>query len=436
VSIGKAGIAGGGKTVTVHKGPSLTADIAFASETYSSDTQFDDQAWTGAGTAAETWTLTALEQGTVYFAVYKDDAQTITVGGTDAARVTKAETGTVDDITASDEQPVFTVNTQDLVFDGGDRSFTLEVSETGKVSKTVTVTLNVAANETGAALFKVTREGGPENPWDPLTGEETLTRLDTGTAEQPAAFNGFEAAFTWLETNAEADTEYLIRVEKDETSLPNLVVSLNLKNNVTLRLRGSKDGPWTLKPLGDNSTNELNKNSITAQKAFIQIGYTDSEHKRTFILGNNITVKTGKARVPQSSKSWTRSIYVGNNATLVLEKGSTITEHDTTGFSSTADSVIYIYGSVTAKQIGDETKYGKIRIEGGSITNCSVPENSPLIYHYVILERLAAGAFYLAPSSILELSGNTNNDLQIKNTTPAWNLEDYLISGLSVPTTE
>ena len=97
VRVTKAGIEGAEKLLTVHKAPalSLTNAIEFASEEYSSGTAFDDSQWTGTGTATESWVLsTVAEQHLTYFAVYKEAAQTIAVGGTDAAAVSMAETGT------------------------------------------------------------------------------------------------------------------------------------------------------------------------------------------------------------------------------------------------------------------------------------------------------------------------------------------------------
>jgi hypothetical protein len=409
----------------------LTADVTFAvTEDDSSGTEFDIGAWTGGGESAnESWTLSAVEKNQVYFAVEKEASQTITGGGDDVAKVTVSTSGTaVDGSTPGDKLAVVTVDTRDLVFDGGTREFTLNVGEEGKTGRTVAVTLNVEPTyETaaGAALFKVEREGGAE----------TLTRLGGDAAN----FTGFQAAFEWLESRAEASTEYLIRVEQDERSLPNLVVSLNNAANVTLRLRGSKDGPWTLKPFNDNAANTVNIKNFTTYRAFIQIGGDtgNSVGKRTFILGNNITVETGAIRVPTYGKSWVYQIGVYNNATLVLEKGSKLTGHDSRELGGTDRSVIYISGTSTANNT-DPLKHGMVRIEGGSITNCFMPDTSSLIYCAILSARIASGTFCLAPSSALTLNGNTNDNVMIakgssESFAPTWDLNDYLIDGLSVP---
>ena len=128
-------------------------------------------------------------------------------------------------LSASSTQAVFTVKTGDLVFDGGGtRTFTLNVTEPGALSLTVNVTLNVETNYTGAVVFKLVEKPG---------NVEYLTRVG-------GDFNGLVSAFTWLESNAEENTEYTIRVEKHETDLPHLIVSLNKREGASLRLRGTE----------------------------------------------------------------------------------------------------------------------------------------------------------------------------------------------------
>jgi hypothetical protein len=168
VGVSRDGVEAGAKNVTVHKQDiTLTKAIEFAAEEYSSGTAFDDDEWTGQGTASQSWKLSAnKEQHHTYFAVYKEPAQTITVGGTDGARVSMAKTGTTvaeatdEGLTASDTLAVFTVKTGDLVFDGGTRSFTLNVTETGALPLTVNVTLKVETNKTGGAVFKLAEKAG------------------------------------------------------------------------------------------------------------------------------------------------------------------------------------------------------------------------------------------------------------------------------------
>jgi hypothetical protein len=405
VSISKDGIQDEVKTVAVYKAPVLTADIEFAGKTYSSGTEFDLDAWTGQETAAQSWTLTAQEQGTVYFAVTKDAAQTITVGGTDAAKVTKAESGSVGGISASTTLPVFTVDTQALVFEGGTRSFTLTVTEDGALSKTVTVTLNVTPNLTGAALFTVADEGGVE----------TLTRVDTGT---PVHFTELLAALEWVDHNAEDDTEYLVRVENDEINLPLIVLvfyndaSSRYASNVTLRLRG-KDSPRTLKHGGTanvsyNSSLLSSVPTSSSATGFINIYLnTTFNNPATFVLDSNITVDGGGAM----NSNYNALIKIGRNATLVLKPGSVITNYYST---STNVGCCPVYLPAGTSKNPTNVQHGSVRVEGGSITNCSFEVNlgaNGLIKfqtsppnQYVI-----PGSFYKAAGVSLILSGNTED---------------------------
>ena len=150
VSISKAGIEATEKSVAVYKAegggeesteptepeypenPEYTAAVSYYDGDYFSGTGFDESKWAGAGTGQESWTLTATEQHAVYFAVYKEAEQTISVSGDDAAKVSAPATdGTVGGVAASDTRAVFAVKTGDLAFDGGTRTFTLNVNEEG-----------------------------------------------------------------------------------------------------------------------------------------------------------------------------------------------------------------------------------------------------------------------------------------------------------------
>jgi hypothetical protein len=220
-------------------------------------------AWTGNGTASETWGITVVETPKVYFATAKLAAQTITVGGTDAALVTQAAVGaTVDGSTASATLSVFTVDTGawELIFEGGTRTFTLTVSETGKISKTIAVTLNVTPNLTGVAVFKVDRGAGVLHSDLPVTASPaeseawaragSLTRI-TGIQEWQIGATYQEEgswgsgpgsclldALAWVDRNADENEEYLIRVEKNESLTTTMVLTANANENVKIRLRG------------------------------------------------------------------------------------------------------------------------------------------------------------------------------------------------------
>ena len=100
-------------------------------------------------------------------------------------------------------------------------------------------------------------------------------------------------------------------------------------------------------------------------------------------------------------------ILLYDNATLVLEPGSLITEY--VGNASVNDQPIlieYDYRQKTRSQV---------HIKGGSITNCTFYIEKPgeitntLIRVRNDIDQLETDVIYKAPGPILHLSGNTNN---------------------------
>jgi hypothetical protein len=325
-------------------------------------------------------------------------------------------------LTAGDDEAVFTVNTGDLVFDGGSRTFTLNASEPGKNSRIVNVKLNITPNHTGAAVFKLLEK---------TDGVEYLERLGGNEAN----FDGLVSAFKWVEQNAEADTEYTIRIEKNETDLPHMVVSLNKAEGASLRLRGTKDGPKILEPKDINLNGEtlpsaVNEHSLTYGDGFIQVGNSLTSTSMpliTFILGNNITIKSGNAGY---TGSYSNVFYAGAGGTLVLEPGSTIQDH----YVTSASGVI----RVTTKNNNNKDSHfhGRVRILGGAITNCTTTANKGLINFSRALSNYADDSFYLAPNSGFTIT-NTYAGSAVANTvyfnTDSYSLTEYLQNGVSIP---
>jgi hypothetical protein len=436
VRISRDGIEAGEKTVRVYTapappGPALTKSI----DLYLSE-GITREEWTGKDTAAEGWVLSVEEQPAVYIAVYKEAAQTITVGGTDRALVSPEDA--LDGISAGEDFAVFLVKTGDLVFDGGTRTFTLNVSETGDaLPRSVTVSLMVNRYETGAAVFKLVERDEDE--------VEYLERVG-------GAFEGLVDAFTWVETNAREDTEYTIRVEKDERDVPHLIVGLNKAENATLRFRGTKGDSKILYPVdltlpGGRQiavpTVDVSRfNPMGGHAAFIQIGgslgYTFLPV--TFILGSNITIQSGQ--MLNASDTYTYILDVQPKATLVLESGSEIRDHDNT---ITSNRLIFMH--VRALSLSQTTKVSaKLLIKGGSIINCKIVDNMPLIDMALNQDWWEDGSFYLAPGNVFTLSGNSSSLIGITH----WiesdtgrivqdsfiDLTGYLASGLTLPAAE
>jgi hypothetical protein len=410
--------------------------ISFASEDYTSGLAVDPENWSD-----DAWTLNVLEAGKVYFAVNKDASNTIEVGGVDAAKVTQAEDGTTiaeateAGLTASGELAVFTVDTRDLVFEGGERNFTL-----GDVA----VTLKMLPNLTGAAVFTVT---WPESKdyYTSAYEDAVLTRV-WGAGESEGALQAIE----YVDRNATENTEYLVRVEKDELYLPRIFFVGNGQENVTLRLRGMGE-PRTL-AFNDGyygSNNDSYNSSLITVKApsnsgnrdngFITIGYIGNNsprNKTTFIIDNNITIKGGHES--GNPDVYLHLIKLYYNATLVLRKGAVITEWTSDG----TGAVIY----VATNFIAGKTVYNnRVRIEGGSITNCTLGNDvyGHLLY-FVGLQKEGESlwpvdSFYMAASTEdnpIVISGSTC-DLFFSADKPKnydiYILSEYTGTGLSRP---
>jgi hypothetical protein len=205
-----------------------TSSIAFSGADFG--VEFDKEAWTGQGEAEENWTLNVTDRGLPNFAVYIQADKAITIDGTDKDKVVPGpRLGTGYE---NFELALFSVKTGDRLFDGeGDPlEFILDVGTEGVVPNKVNITVNVTTQKSGAAVFKLLEK---------VDDVEYLDRLDFKTPS-----TNLVEAFTWVEKNAEDNTEYTIRVEQDEEDVPHLVVGLNDANNATLRLKGDSDGPY------------------------------------------------------------------------------------------------------------------------------------------------------------------------------------------------
>jgi hypothetical protein len=157
-------------------------------------------------------------------------------------------------------------------------------------------------------------------------------------------------------------------------------------------------------------------------------------------LGSNVTIQGGEVKLP-ISQNYANVFAVSNNATLVLEPGSKITGHDSSKLSSAGGAVIRI----DARSTVDDSlaEHGKIRIEGGEISNCKVwgGVDGSLIQFIYQEFRYGAGSLYLAPGNILTLSGNTDKDgrpsnearFYLQDVENIYDLSQYLESGLSKP---
>jgi hypothetical protein len=411
VAINKTGIQTVKKDVMVRKAPTggdLTGKVEFGTtEDSDSDVTVGALSNNGEG-AVESMTITAVEKGVVYFTAWKEAAQNIAPSGTNAGKVTVHTSGTVDgeDIDAEDgELAVIAVKTGGLPFEGGSLAFGLVVSETGKAGRTVNVTLNITTTKTGGAVFTVTRPAGQTY----ANGDDNavLERVDNTTAV--TGFTTYEDAIIWVEDNAAANTEYLVRVEQDDTNMKRYMLAFNNAANVTLRLKGSKTGSdgetWSriLKHNG-TSTAYVNKAVMTDGKGLFQIGYYGGK-TNTFILDSNITLEG----LGKTTSRYSRLIVVEDDTTFVLRPGAALTSYYSTTKSHTSSPILVKHMS------------GKVRLEGGSITDCTFQSETKrdegimslvgasLISYLTPSEEPPSepGCFYKAASVVL--SRNTTN---------------------------
>jgi hypothetical protein len=412
VRINKTGIEGAEREVTVNKPLDLTDAVELGQTSGSNDVNIGFPEENGAET---TIAIDATEKGEVYFLATKTPAQTIAPSWVDADSVTVHTSGEVDGETASGAVAVIGVKTGILPFEGGIKTFSLIVNENGKLSRTITVNLEIKTLKTGSAVFKVLRPAGQTY----ADGDDNAVLVRVG------APTTLRQAITWVENNAEANTEYLVRVESD-VGLYRYMLAFHNVENVTLRLKGSKndttdDGEtWTRTLKHDGSSYVINEGSRADQNAFFQIGGGNSyggnpvNYKRTFILDSNITLE-GVGGTIQSTQ-YRGLIRVGINATLVLRPGAVITKHVRTTKSS-GGSVITVESTPMYNPNRDPELNGRLRLEGGSITNCRVdnviPEPNLMSYITSNLisfigreDNYALGSFYKAVGVVF--SGNVN----------------------------
>ncbi|MDR3356413.1 MAG: hypothetical protein LBO04_04415 [Spirochaetaceae bacterium] len=399
---------------------------------------FDLDVWTGYGTEMEAWELGAVEQPFVYFAVHKRFSQTITAGGAGAALVTKAEPGeTVDGSVASDTLDVFTVDTGDILFEGGRRNFTLTVAEAGRgVPKTVSVSLVVRPRPTGIAVFFV--EDGRLRRLDPDNAKDYANHYYAGHKEGGfpdgsidfAAVTELKTALDWLNLYAKggsegAWSEYLVRVEKDEvlpkTSVhcygPSKLPTIDA-DYVKIRIRGygeertithdvENDTPlYFVKPDSSDDFDRI----IAMGDGFLNVGLGTGQaasnglNHIALYLEDKITVDAAGGtdlNFPGLGPNIRDIISVGKNGIFVMEEGSRLTNYvqggSYTGVSVSASCAVMVYAE------------GRFEMNGGEITNIKSGPN------VICLDNSNAIFVYRAGA----ISGNDSNLVGTRTASPS-----------------
>jgi hypothetical protein len=406
-------------SIPFHVSAVRAADILWTqTEDDSSRTEFDLAAWTGDGTVSEQWHLSITEQPWAYFAVHKREFQAITVEGEDQGKVRRAAPGEIlDGSQATDTFEVFAVDTGDLLFEEGERNFALIVTEPGREqSKTVAVSLAVKPRLTGAALFRVLEEGRLERI---TAGNIANHANDLYGAHKQNGFpewgidiervSGLEGALKWLDSyaqsgTAEAWSEYLIRVEKDEV-LPKTTLSCYrtkssvLADYVRVRIRGHGTERRITHDIGNTSSTYQKEggSSIDQGTGFLNVGEGGSS---TFSglshialhLENQITVDAASGadpNFPLLGGPIQHIVTVGRNCAFILEAGARLVN-----FNSPSYAVIEV------------TDFAIFMLRGGELSNCRkglhlvrvVGGNTPkYVYH--------SGTFWDNDSNFVTVNG-------------------------------
>jgi hypothetical protein len=409
--------------------PSLTADLEFPAEPngHFGVTRTD---WQGED-AAQSWTLTAGEEPTAYFAVTKTADQTITVGGTNGNKVeavtaagTTPEGFTVP--TLDNTIAVFAVDAADLIFDGNFDSgnpalvFTLVAAEGGKASITYTVTLKPSLDAATTASIYQRKDGRwlkIRNPtFTTENVEYSLKNAGTGLVDiiyAGAAVTDLETAFAWVCYNAEAGTgtglvggttagfsEYRIFLKADQQIGP---IRVRFESTyVSLELYGAGAPGGAERTITRNQqwdTNHMLTNTIgSTTNGLITLGGTTGTRVFTFILGKNVTLDGKNEMRDETSLNKVGATGLlqisGYNWTVIMRDHAKITGHNSAAGVGSF-SPIYISAS--------NTSYRAIfYMEGGEISGNTFHEGWGVAY----MAGTNRNSFYKTGGVI---TGNTQN---------------------------
>jgi hypothetical protein len=348
-----------------------TAQVSYAqTKDNSARVLFDVDAWTEEE-AEEQWRLTVIEQGSVCFGVRKTPEQSIAVGGPSGAWVYQVPEGeAAEGSTAGAEFALFRVDTAQIL-DGGERSFTLTVTEPDKEPRTVQVSLEVEADLTqGVGVFFVGEEGRlvritPENA--ETYANEAYVRDREANFERPlyGTTNVWRISFAnvlslfdaliWVDQyaqggSAEGFQEYRIRVEKDEAIIP-VTLSCGATNDtnradyVRFTVWGYKQERTITRDSFAPQTTHYSLGNTSSAGALFCVGYHENKHI-ALRLGANITLQGTR-------------LVVNPNSIVTLERGSKLT--------NSGSEAVWIPSSGGGWA---PPRTGVLEMRGGAITNC------------------------------------------------------------------
>lgn len=286
---------------------------------------------------------------------------------------------TADGSVAGGELALFTVDTGPIL-DGGERNFTLTVTEPGKEPGTVEVNLEVEADlSQRVGVFFVQEDGRLLR----ISPENAETYANTYYTEDKASdFERTPGAGKWRMNFAEVDTlfealiwvdqyaksgtaerfqEYRIRVEKDEAFIPTALTCGGRADYVCFTLWGYQEertiirDAFTANPQHTGISYKLVSGSSVS---LIQVGFSDLK-PIALRLGANITIDAEQEKynaIPGTSGGWEHHIvHIYGRGILIMETGSTLTNHK--------GNAVWL--------LNDGDSVGLFEMKGGAITNCS-----------------------------------------------------------------
>ncbi|MDR3147353.1 MAG: hypothetical protein LBU00_03125 [Treponema sp.] len=420
----------------------LTAELVFPEITTLGTTRDD---WQGEG-AAQTWTLSAGEETVAYFAVTKGAGQSLSVGGTGAAKVAAIDVGGlpvgVDTSGLDGNTVLYKVDTEELLFDGnlsaggdsvGPLAFTLTAAEEGKSSIVYTVNLNLSLDATDVSLWR--KENGR---WVKIR-DAAITRDQATTcrALTEGPVEDLENAFAWVTAKAEGGdgtgaepgtttgyAEYRVFLKAAEHPIGKINL-IYQKNYVSLELYGAGSPGTAERRITMNTalttsraTETVNYNTeLNDQGGFIAglinvfpVNGTDYDRWQILVLGKNVTLDGGGE---DNAVGWTGTstqdtpwpkmgvahlIGIALNGTVIMRDHAKITGYYSENAVSSC-SVIYL----TAHLNYLPTFY----MQGGAITGNTVDKDY-------------GGVAYLANSSgtFLKTGGTVSDNYGYDNGSP------------------
>jgi hypothetical protein len=396
--------------------------------------------------ANETWTLNTVEKAYVYFAVTKTADQTITAGGTDAAKVTVATSGNaIDGSTPDATLAVVTVDARDFdtQFDGGEYEFTLTVKEGEETIKTIDVTLEsgVDTDSYGVTIFKagyidadgneVTTEAARGTARAILTKQDAKIGVQTNRSaatdkntwqnnSQPV--DSLYDANRWLEHSdqvtsgtASAPAEWLVRLNKNQSTKP-LNIFLADRQYVTVRLRGTaqsgstegtqvwpKISPTTGETISYNSGSGggVFNNNGNSNDGLLSVGQYGKSTNLTLKL-ENITIDglSGYNGTFFASSSSVTCLVKMNTAVTVIMDNATITNFNG---KSGANHVAPVYTQVANNKL---VMKNNSKITGNTFYDLS-SDNNGANAAQVRVYNLSKTKFTFERDATSEISGNT-----------------------------